>query len=262
VAPQTVRSDVLAPGVARIALDRPQARNAMSDALLDDLAGALRAARDDAGVRCVVLGSTHATTFSAGGDLTGFGADVPLAGKYLDTAGRWPAVFELLGTLGKPVVCAVNGHCLGGAVGLALACDLVIASETATFGTPEINVGLFPFMIGALIWRNVPRKKAAELMLLGERIGAREAERIGLVNRVVADDELDAAVADWAGRLASRSPLLLRLGKEAMFRAQDMAFADALAYLRAQLAIAFSTDDAAEGVRAFLDGREPEWKGR
>jgi enoyl-CoA hydratase len=138
----------------------------------------------------------------------------------------------------------------------------VIASDRATFGTPEINVGVFPFMIMALIFRNVPRKKAAELLLLGERIDAREAERIGIVNRVVAVEEFDAAVADWAGRLAAKSPVLMRMGKDAMFRAQDMALADALDFLRAQLTIAFSTEDIQEGVQAFFEKREPVWKGR
>ena len=138
----------------------------------------------------------------------------------------------------------------------------MIASEKATFGTPEINVGVFPFMILALIARNVPRKKAAELLLLGERIDAHEAERLGIVNRVVATDDFDDAVADWAGRLAAKSPVLVRMGKDAMFRAQDMALADALDFLRAQLTIAFSTEDIQEGVHAFFEKREPVWKGR
>ena len=136
------------------------------------------------------------------------------------------------------------------------------AREGVSCGTPEINVGVFPFIIMALIFRNVPRKKAAELLLLGERIDAREAERIGLVNRVVPAAEFDAAVADWSQRLAQKSPVLMRMGKDAMFRAQDMALADALDFLRAQLTIAFSTEDIQEGVQAFFDKREPVWKGR
>jgi enoyl-CoA hydratase len=137
-----------------------------------------------------------------------------------------------------------------------------VASDKATFGTPEINVGVFPFIIMALIFRNVPRKKAAELLLLGERIDAREAERLGIVNRVVAPDAFDEAVADWAAKLAAKSPLLVRMGKDAMFRSQDMALDDALDFLRAQLTIAFSTEDIQEGVQAFFDKREPVWKGR
>jgi enoyl-CoA hydratase/carnithine racemase len=262
VAYDTLRYEVAPGGVATIALDRPEARNALSDPVLDELIAAFGAARDDDAVRCVVLASTHETTFSAGGDLAAFTAEGPLVRKHLDTSGKFPALFTLLGTLGKPVLCAVNGHCLAGALGLALACDLVVASERATFGAPEINVGIFPFMISALISRNVPRKKTAELLLLGERIDAREAERIGIVNRVVAAGELDAAVADWAGRLAGKSPLLMRLGKDALFRSQDMALADALEYLRGQFAVALSTEDIQEGVRAFFEKREPVWKGR
>jgi enoyl-CoA hydratase/carnithine racemase len=257
----TVRYDVGADGVATIALDQPDTRNALSDELLGDLLAAFAAARADGAVRCVVLASTHATTFSAGGNLGGFAADVPLVHKHLATA-RFPELFALIGELGKPTVCAVNGHCLAGALGLALACDLVVAAEEATFGTPEINVGLFPFMILALIGRNIGRKKMSELLLLGERVDAREAERLGLVNRVVPRAGLDAAVADWAGRLAAKSPVMMRLGKDALWRQQDMALEDAWDFLRAQLTIAFSTEDIQEGVRAFFEKREPVWTGR
>ena len=248
-------------GVATIAMDQPDTRNALSDGLLSDLVAAFEAARDDAAVRCVVLASTHETTFSAGGNLAGFAADVPLVHKHVATE-RFPRLFTLIGELGKPVICAVNGHCLAGALGLALACDLVVASERATFGTPEINVGVFPFMILALILRNVPRKKATELLLLGERVEALEAERLGIVNRVVAPDAFDEAVADWAGKLAVKSPVLMKLGKDALWRQNDMTLEDAWDYLRAQLTIAFSTDDIQEGVQAFFEKREPQWKGR
>ena len=117
-------------------------------------------------------------------------------------------------------------------------------------------------MIMALIYRNVPRKKVAELMLLGEQISASEAARIGIVNRVLAPEDFDGAVAEWARKLAAKSPALMKLGKDAMFRQQDMALADALDFLRSQLTIAFSTEDIQEGVRAFFEKRPPEWKGR
>ena len=191
-------------------------------------------ARDDDAVRCVVLTSTHEKVFSAGGDLGGFAAEAPLVHKFFATD-RFPRLFHAIGGLGKPTLCAANGHVLAGALGLALACDLIIAKEGARFGTPEINVGIFPFMIMALIYRNVGRKKTNELLLLGEQIDAHEAERIGIVNKVVPADEFDAAVADWAGRLAAKSPLLMRLGKDAMHRQQDLALADAIEYLHAQL---------------------------
>jgi enoyl-CoA hydratase/carnithine racemase len=257
----TVRYDVGEGGVATIALDQPDTRNALSDELLDDLIAAFGAARDDGAVRCVVLTSTHEKVFSAGGDLKGFAADVPLAHKFAAIR-RFPELFALIGGLGKPSICAANGHVLAGALGVALACDLVVAKEGVRFGTPEIDVGVFPFMIMALIYRNVGRKKASELLLLGEQVSAEEAERIGLVNRVVAAGEFDAFVADWARRLAAKSPLLMKMGKDAMYRQQDMALADALEFLRAQLALAFATDDIQEGVRAFVQKREPQWTGR
>jgi enoyl-CoA hydratase/carnithine racemase len=256
----SVRYDV-ADKIAMIALDEPETRNALSDELLDGLIEAFELARDDAGVRCVVLTSTHEKVFSSGGNLAGFAADVPLVHKYWATD-RFPQLFRLIGELGKPTLCAANGHVLAGALGLALACDLIIARDGVRFGTPEINVGVFPFIIMALIYRNVPRKKATELLLLGEQISAQEAERIGIVNRVVAAEEFDAAVADWAGKLAAKSPVLMRLGKDALFRQQDMAFADALEFLHAQLTIAFSTEDIQEGVKAFFEKREPTWTGR
>jgi enoyl-CoA hydratase len=137
-----------------------------------------------------------------------------------------------------------------------------VAREDVRFGTPEINVGVFPFMIMALIYRNVGRKKTNELLLLGEQISAEEAQRIGIVNRVVPAEEFDAFVADWAAQLAAKSPVLMRMGKDAMFRQQDMAFEEALDFLRAQLAIAFATDDIQEGVKAFFEKRDPVWTGR
>jgi enoyl-CoA hydratase/carnithine racemase len=248
-------------GIATITLNDPDTRNALSVELLGGLIETFERARDEREARCVVLASSHERTFSSGANLGGFAGDVPLVEKHFGSE-RFVSLFKLIGELGKPTICAVRGHVLAGALGIALACDLIVASEQATFGTPEINVGAFPFMIMALIYRNVPRKKANELLLLGERWSAQEALAAGLVNRVVLAEEFDAAVADWAGRLASRSPLIMRLGKQAMRRQLDMDLDDALDYLRAQLTLAQSTEDIVEGVTAFFEKREPQWKGR
>src|SRR4051812_8838336 len=248
-------------GVATVTLNQPDTRNALSNEVLGELIDAFEAARDDAPVRCVVLTSSHGHVFSSGANLGGFAGDVPLVHKHF-ASDRFVKLFRLIGELGKPSICAANGHVLAGSLGIALACDLIVAKQGAEFGTPEINVGAFPFMIMALIYRNVPRKRTNELLLLGDRISAEEAKQAGMVNKVVAAAEFDAAVSEWATKLASKSPVIMRLGKDAMFRQQDMAFLDALEYLHAQLSLALSTEDIVEGVTAFFEKREPQWKGR
>lgn len=254
-----VRRDTRVPGVSYITLDSPATRNALSDDLLDELLAALTAARDDDGIRVVVITSSHERIFSAGGDLKAFGDERGTAEKYrgLD---RFPRLFTLIGELGKPVICAANGDVLAGAFGLALACDLVIAKESVRFGCPEINVGVFPFMISALIYRNLPRMKANELMMLGETVTAAEGLELGFVNRVVADADFDAETLAWAERIAAKSPLLMRLGKDAIAATRDLAVGEALEALRTQLALAFGTEDMREGVAAFREKRDPEWK--
>jgi enoyl-CoA hydratase/carnithine racemase len=251
----------LADGVATITLNEPDTRNALSLELLAGLIAAFERAEADGDARCVVLCSSHERTFSSGANLGGFAVDAALVHKHFASE-RFVSLFRLIGSLSKPTLCAVRGHVLAGALGIALACDLIVASEEATFGTPEINIGAFPFMIMALIYRNVPRKRATELLLLGERWSAQEALTAGIVNKVVTAQEFDAAVAEWAGKLASKSPVIMRLGKEAMRRQLDMPMDDALDYLRAQLSLAVSTEDIVEGVTAFFEKREPVWKGR
>ena len=248
-------------GIATLTLNGPDTRNALSPEMLGGLIAAFERARGDGDARCIVLRSSHEKTFSSGASLGGFAAEAPLVERHFGSE-RFVGLFKLIGELGKPTVCAADGHVLAGALGIALACDLIVASERASFGTPEINVGTFPFMIMALIYRNVPRKKANELLLLGERLSAQEALEAGIVNRVVAPEELDAAVGEWARKLAGKSPVIMRLGKDAMRRQLDMPLDDALDYLRAQLTLAMSTEDIVEGVSAFFEKREPQWKGR
>jgi len=258
---ETIQYDVREDGVATITLDQPEKRNALSNQMLSELVEAFEAARDDEAVRCVVLTSSHDRVFSSGASLDQFAADLPVVHKHFGTE-RLPRLFKTIMQLGKPTICAANGHVLAGALGVALACDLIVAKDGASFGTPEINVGVFPFMIMALIYRNVPRKKTNELLLLGERISAEQAREIGIVNRVVSAEDFDAAVDEWATQLASKSPVLMKLGKDAMYRQLDMPFEDALEFLRSQLSVAFTTDDIQEGVRAFFEKRDPQWTGR
>ena len=248
-------------GVVTITMHDPDTRNALSVEMLSGLLAAFERARDEVEVRCVVLASSHERTFSSGANLGGFAGDVPLVERHFGSE-RFVRLFKLIGELGKPTIVAADGHVLAGALGIALACDLIVASEQASFGTPEINVGTFPFMIMALIYRNVPRKKANELLLLGERWSAQQALAAGIVNRVVPRGELQPTVEDWAGKLAGKSPVIMRLGKEAMRRQLDMPLDEALDYLRSQLTLATSTEDIVEGVSAFFEKRQPQWKGR
>jgi enoyl-CoA hydratase/carnithine racemase len=247
-------------GVATVTLNDPEKRNRLSAEMLGQLVEAVRRARDDADARALVL-TGAGKAFCAGADLGGFGSDQPAIAKHFGT-GLFLEFFRLMPRLGKPSLCAANGHVVAGGLGLALSCDLVIAREGADFWTPEINIGAFPYMIMSLIYRNVPRKVANEMILLGERLSAEQAVASGLANKVVAAEEFDDAVADWATKLASKSPVLMRLGHDAIHRQQDMALDDALEYLRSQLSLTFTTEDIVEGAQAFFEKREPSWKGR
>jgi len=256
-----VRTRVGGDGVARVGLDSPETRNALSDPMLDQLLGALQSVAADDRVRVVVIESTHDRVFSAGGDLKAFAGDTPPIHKHAGLD-RFPRLFRLLGGMGKPVVAAAGGDVLAGALGLVLACDLVVAKSSARFGCPEINVGVFPFMVSALLHRAVPRTTANELMMLGSPITAQRAYEIGIANRVVPDGEFDAAVDEWAAALAAKSPLLMQMGKHAVAATRDVPLEPALAALQGQLALALTSDDVVEGVSAFREKRPPRWNRR
>ena len=226
------------------------------EALLD---GVRRAAADPE-VRVIVVTGAGDKAFSAGGDLSGGFIDNPLSSH--GERGALADLFRLMRRCGKPIIGRVNGHALAGGFGLAAACDIVIAVETATFGTPEIRVGLWPMMISAILQRLVPQKAALELMLTGRRIDALEAQRLGVVSRVVPASELDSAVDETVARLVAASSAQLRLGKDAFYAVEDMSLDEALDHLHIGLTAVGMTEDAAEGVDAFMTGRSPEWKGR
>lgn len=245
--------------VAYLTLNDPDRRNALSDTLLDQLGIMLQRAASDPRVRVIVLTSSHPRIFSSGGNLDAFADDRPTMAKYAGLQ-RFPALFRTLTGIEKPVVCAANGDVLAGALGIALACDLVIAKSSIRLGCPEINVGAFPFMISALIFRATGRLIANELMMTGRLISAGEAVGAGLVNKVVPDADFDDAVRQWVSDIAVKSPLLLGMGKRALAATRDLPLESALDYLQAQLALAFTTQDLAEGVLAFKEKRSPQWR--
>ena len=254
-----VRPRTGAPFAAYLILDDPSRRNALSDALLDQLMEALDRAAKEPDVRVIVLTSSHDRVFSSGGNLDAFADTRPTMAKYAGLQ-RFPDLFRTLTAIDKPVVCVANGDVLAGAFGIALACDLIIAKQSVRLGCPEIKVGAFPFMISALIIRATGRMVANELMMTGRLMTATEAAAAGLVNRVVPDAEFDNAVQDWVATIAERSPLLLGMGKKALAATRDLPLEAALDYLQAQLALAFTTEDLAEGVRAFKEKRPPVWR--
>ncbi|MFN8036933.1 MAG: enoyl-CoA hydratase-related protein [Acidimicrobiia bacterium] len=256
---EQVRYEIDGP-VARITIDRPERRNALSFTVMRELVEAFALAKADETVRVVILTGAGDRAFCAGADLSGI-ADTGAAAVH-DGRGMLADVFRLMWTLGKPVIARVRGYALAGGFGLAMACDFVVASDDAQFGTPEIDVGLWPYMITVPLLRCIPPRTLLELMSTGRRVDAQEAQRIGFVNRVVPAAELDAAVDALASMLASKSPLILRWGRDSFYRVLDMNPDDALDYLQAMLTVTSSSEDTAEGVLAFAEKRAPQWKGR
>ena len=251
----------VANGVARITINRPEARNALSQEVMTGLLDAFERARSDTAVRALVLTGAGEKAFCAGGDLGGRALQQGFVDRHHDRR-TFADLFRRMNALGKPIVARVRGHCLAGGFGLALGCDLVVASDDSSFGTPEVKRGLMPMMIMATIFRNVGRKKGMELLLTGDRISAAEAERLGLINYAVPAAELDAKVDALVAKVAAMSPAVVRLGRDAFYAMSDMGFDQALDYLQAMLTVNVGTEDAVEGVRAFLEKREPVWKGR
>jgi enoyl-CoA hydratase/carnithine racemase len=251
--------------VLQLEINRPAVRNALSPEAMRELCAAFERAGADPTARVIVLCGAGGKAFSSGADLGGGAAGVfadPRSFTAHEERGGLAELLRAMHACPKPIVGKVQGYCIAGGVGLALACDLLIAGESATFATPELSRGLFPMVIFAEIVRNVGRKQAMELVLLGERFDAMRAAAIGLVNRVVPDTELDAAVAAIAERLASFSPAVLGLGKRACYQAAELAFEPALEFLRGQLTVNLLMDDAAEGLAAFREKRPPKYRGR
>jgi enoyl-CoA hydratase/carnithine racemase len=258
--PEDVRYEV-ADRVARITIDREERRNALSWAVVRQLRAAVAEAKADPEVGVVVLTGAGERAFCAGADLSGMAAGAGFAELH-DGRGEIAELFRDLYGLGKPTIARVRGFALAGGFGLALACDLVVAADDAVFGTPEIELALWPHMITVPLIRSMTPKKALELMLTGRRVDAAEAERIGFVTRVVPVAELDAAVDELAAGLAARSPIALRQGRDSFYAVWDQEVDASLRLLHPLLTITASTDDAAEGIAAFAERRPPRWTGR
>ncbi len=246
--------------VARFTINRDAQRNAISREALDLFFEYLDRAEQDHNVRVVLVTGAGDRAFCAGADL---GAGIGQSGEEgTEAFRRYAGLLKRLAGFPKPTVARVNGSCMAGGMGFMLACDIVIAVNTAKFGTPEVNVGLFPMMIGALIFRNVTRKKAMEMVLLGQRFEAGEAVEMGLITRAVDPEALDDEVNQVLEALQSKSPIGTKIGKEAFYAMGDMPFEEALDYLSGKLAEVVSTEDAVEGITAFMEKRKPQFKGK
>jgi enoyl-CoA hydratase/carnithine racemase len=258
--PYRVIEVAVADGLCRITLNNPARRNAIGPAMVNELLYAFGDAAADAGVRAVVI-TGAGEAFCAGGDLSqisgggGAEADLPARGDYAD-------LLLAMVRASKPIVARVNGHAMGGGLGLVAASHFAVASRSAKLGTPEINVGLFPMMIMAVLSRVMPRRRLLEMMLFGERMDADQAAACGLVSRAVDAGELDTAVQQITSALLSKSPLTMRLGLEAFSAQDDLDLETALPLLRDRLAGCLATDDAREGLIAFLEKRPPKWTGK
>jgi enoyl-CoA hydratase/carnithine racemase len=266
--PAVPASDLLAErhgAVLTLTINRPERRNAMTWDVIGGLREHLGRAKADPEVRVVVLAGAGEQAFCAGADLTGMAPRHPggATDEYADhhRARGWMAeLFEEMWHLGKPTIARVQGWAMAGGFGLALACDMVIASDRARFGAPELNVGLWPYMVTVPMLRSMPPKKALELMLTSRVVGAEEADRIGFVTRVVPADQLDAEVAGLASVLASKPPGVMRMGRESFYAVLDSAATEALPYLHAMLTVTSQTAEAAEGIAAFIEKRPPSWQ--
>ena len=251
--------------VARVTLNRPRNRNALSAEVTAGLLAALDRAGHDGAIRVVVLTGAGDRAFCAGGDLSALGA----LGSAAAPAGAGPAgaggperLFLALREFGKPLIARLAGHALGGGLGLAVSCDIAIAADDVKLGTPEINVGLWPMMIMAVLGRNLAPKQAFKLYYTGEPVLAAEAVRIGLLTEAVPRDRLDERVDELAALIAAKSPSALRMGRAAFSEIDGMPFGGQLGHLFGKLAELAATEDAQEGITAFLEKRPPRFTGR
>lgn len=256
---ETVKLDT-ADRVATLTIDRPEKRNALNSQVRRDMILALAALEPDADIRVVVITGSGERAFVAGADVSEFADRTPIQQR---AAMEGRTVFEVVASYPKPTIAAINGFALGGGCELALACDLRIAARSARLGQPEVNLGILPGGGGTQrLPRLVGLGRAMRLILTGELIDAETAERIGLVDEVVDDDALHERTRELATTIAARSPVALKLIKDAIRAAAEMPLSAGLAFERELFVTAFASDDRTEGVTAFLEKRTPDFRGR
>ena len=245
-------------GSAWMIINRETRGNAINLEIINQFIRSLDLAEADEEVRVVCITGSGDRVFCSGADLaTSFSGQ-----DYVDGARKYATLLKKMAAFPKPLVARVNGNCLAGGLGLMLSCDMVYAREGAKFGTPEVNVGLFPMMIGALIFRNCLRKKALEMIYTGNMISAVEAENMGLITRALPPEQFESAVEKTLAAIAAKAPLAIKIGKPALASAEDRDLESALDYLCLRLGDVIETEDAKEGLTAFMQKRKPVWKGR
>ena len=246
--------------IGTITINREANRNSISSEAVSLFLEALETAEKDDNVRVVCVSGAGEKVFCSGADL---GGGIGNAGRQETSAFKnYARLITRLAHFPKPTLAKINGHCMAGGTGFMLACDIVIAKEDAKFGTPEVNVGLFPMMIGALIFRNVLRKKAMEMILLGEKLTAKEALDMGMITRTASNEQFEEQVDKVLKTIASKSPIGMRIGKEAFRGIETMDLEASVNFLSEKLLEVASTKDAVEGITAFFEKRAPEFTGK
>lgn len=247
-------------GIATITINRPQVRNVLTGEMYDGLTSMLYELDCDNQASVIVIRGAGEKAFCAGSDVRYF-----LNKTALERQRHFARVASLMQAtvrISKPIIAAVHGLALGGGCALTAACDFALGAESASFSLPEVDIGIFPMTIAPVIVRRVGVPRALELLMMGERVSAKRAQEIGLLNKVVPDGELQAEVNRWATRLASVSPVAVRMGKSAFYNCLDVEYQKAISFMGNIMAINVASEDCEEGITAFLEKRKPVWKGR